>query len=38
MYFDSGIDNYGGWLNVMKDTNLLNQVVLVYIRIPQKRI
>jgi recombination protein RecA len=25
IYFESGIDNYGGWLNVMKDYKLLNQ-------------
>ena len=25
MYFDSGIDNYGGWLNVMKEHKLLTQ-------------
>jgi recombination protein RecA len=25
MYFDSGIDNYGGWLNVMKEHKLLIQ-------------
>lgn len=25
IYFESGIDNYGGWLNVMKDHNLLRQ-------------
>ena len=25
IYFESGIDNYGGWLNVMKDNKLLNQ-------------
>ena len=23
IYFDSGIDNYGGWLNVLKDTKLV---------------
>jgi hypothetical protein len=25
IYFESGIDNYGGWLNVMKDHNLVRQ-------------
>lgn len=25
IYFESGIDNYGGWLNVMKTHNLLKQ-------------
>jgi len=25
IYFDSGIDNYGGWLNIMKDFNLVKQ-------------
>lgn len=25
IYFESGIDNYGGWLNVMKDYKLVNQ-------------
>ena len=25
IYFDSGIDNYGGWLNVMKDFKLVSQ-------------
>jgi len=25
IYFDSGIDNYGGWLNIMKDFKLVNQ-------------
>ena len=25
MYFDSGIDNYGGWLGVMKDHKLVKQ-------------
>jgi recombination protein RecA len=24
IYFDSGIDDYGGWLQVMKDRNLIN--------------
>lgn len=25
IYFESGIDNYGGWLNIMKDHNLVRQ-------------
>ena len=25
IYFDSGIDNYGGWLGVMKDFNIVKQ-------------
>ena len=25
IYFDSGIDNYGGWLKVMKDSKLVKQ-------------
>ena len=25
IYFESGIDNYGGWLNIMKDYKLVNQ-------------
>jgi len=25
IYFDSGIDNYGGWLNIMKDFKLVKQ-------------
>ena len=25
IYFESGIDNYGGWLNVMKDYKLVSQ-------------
>lgn len=25
IYFESGIDNYGGWLNVMKDYKLVAQ-------------
>ncbi|HAW81323.1 MAG TPA: hypothetical protein DCX27_17465, partial [Balneola sp.] len=25
IYFDSGIDNYGGWLKVMKDFKLVKQ-------------
>jgi len=25
IYFDSGIDNYGGWLNIMKDFSLVKQ-------------
>ena len=25
IYFDSGIDNYGGWLNIMKDFKLVSQ-------------
>ena len=25
IYFDSGIDNYGGWLSVMKDFKLVKQ-------------
>ena len=25
IYFDSGIDNYGGWLNIMKDFSLVQQ-------------
>ena len=25
IYFDSGIDDYGGWLNVLKDNKLVSQ-------------
>ena len=25
IYFESGIDNYGGWLNIMKDHKIVSQ-------------